>query len=726
MLQVVPMKLTPPIAERRPVILTAHGDDRVDEWYWLADRDDPALAELLDAEAAYLKAATEDLEPLTESVYGEILSRVQLTDVTLPAPKGPWAYYTRTVEGLEYPIHCRRPVEAPPPATEPPTGIGPTTPADALEQIVLDVNLLASGVDHLEVGNLELTADHRLLAYSTDVSGGERFTVRIRDLTTGEELGDTIEDASYGLAFSADGRILFYTRPDESMRPHQIWRHLLGTTTDQDTCVWEEDDERYFLGVATTKDGALIVLTAESNVTSEVRLLDSTEPESEPRMVEERRQGIEYSVEHHGDEILVLTNYNAENFAAFRAPVATPGRDHWRPLVAHRKDVRLESLDVVEGFALVHERGHASTAVRIVDLDTGCQTVVTPPEEAGSIFLAENLEFSTRHVRYASTSLISPLAIHDYDLDSGRSQVIWRRRVPNYDAGAYRTERRWATSDDATLVPISIAYRADRPTGPGPLLLYGYGAYEISTDPVFAANRSILPLLDRGGCYAIAHVRGGGELARSWYLGGKLEQKRHSFEDFVACARFLVDEGLTSPELLLARGASAGGLLVGASVNLAPELFAAIIAEVPFVDCLTTMLDVELPLTVTEREEWGNPTDDEDAYWRMRSYSPYDNVRPLRYPRMLVTGGMNDPRVSYREPTKWVQKLRASHLDNNERVLLKMEAGSGHHGPSGRYQAWRDWAFELAFALEAVRATGLLQAGRLTTPQPEAGVSSTL
>jgi oligopeptidase B len=725
MLRVVPDEPNPPIAERRPTVLSAHGDDRVDDWYWLSDRDDPALGELLDAEAAFLKAATTESEPLIETVYGELLGRIRLTDVSLPAPKGPWAYYSRTVEGLEYPIQCRRPADAPSPPRQPPAGVGPTPPADNFEQIVLDVNVLASGHDHLEIGDAELSADQQLLAYSTDTSGAERFTIQIRDLKTNGYLDDTIENASYGLAFSADSLMLFFTRPDDSMRPYQIWRHQLGTTSVHDTCILEEPDERYFLGVESTKDGALVMLVAESNTTSEVRLLDATDPKAPARLVEARRQGVEYSVEHHGDEIFVLTNDNAENFALYRAPTATPGRDHWRPLVAHRGDVRLETLDVVKGFALLHERGHASTAVRIVDLDSGAQGVITPPEEAGAVFLAENLDFEARCVRYVSTSLISPFAVHSHDLDSGMSEVIWRRNVPNYDASLYRTECRWAASEDGTQVPISLAYRADRPAGPGPVLLYGYGSYGISTDPVFTVNQSVLPLLDRGGCYAIAHVRGGEEMSRSWYLDGKLAHKKHTFEDFVACARFLVAEGLTSPDQLVAMGASAGGLLVGASVNLAPELFAAAVAGVPFVDCLTTMLDQELPLTVTEREEWGDPAGDERAYWRMKSYSPYDNVRPVRYPKMLVTSGMNDPRVSYAEPVKWVQKLRWSHADNAGRVLLKMERGSGHHGPSGRYQAWKDWAFELGFVLEAVGATALPAPQPASAPQPAEGLSST-
>ena len=476
MLLAVPKEPGPPTAQRRPVVLSAHGDERVDDWYWIRDRDDPALAELLEAEAAYLQAATAGTALLAEAVYDEILARAQLTDVTLPAPKGPYAYYVRTVEGLEHPIHCRRPADAPSPPTDPPEGAEPTAPADEFEQIVLDVNLLAKGAAHLELGSHVVSPDHRLLAYSTDVTGNERFTVRIRELATGTELDDTIEGAFYGLAFSTDGGTLFYTRPDDTMRPHQIWRHAIGGPIETDVCVWEEPDERFFLSVGTTKDDTLIVLTARSHVSSEARIIDARRPEREPTVVERRRQGIEYSVAHHAGELFVLTNDGAENFAVFRTPVGAPGRENWRPLVAHRESVRLERLDVVAGHVLLHERGQASTAVRIVDLTKGAETVLTPPEEAGMILLGENLEFSTSHVRYTSASLISPPAVHDYDLETGASKVVWRQRVPGYDAAAYRTERRWATSDDGTRVPITLAYRADRPEGAVPCLLYGYGA----------------------------------------------------------------------------------------------------------------------------------------------------------------------------------------------------------------------------------------------------------
>ena len=698
--------LTPPLAPRRPVVLAAHGDERVDDWYWLRDRDDPAVLAVLEAENAFTAERTASLTPLVDAVYAEILSHVQLTDVSYPSPKGEWAYYARTVEGLEHAIHCRRPVGSP----QPEAPVGAVQPADGHERIVLDENLLAVGHDYFDLGDLELSPDQRRVAYAADTTGGERLTVRVRDLDSGEDLPDVIEDAYYGLAFSADGSTLLYTRPDDTMRPFQVWSHRLGTPPGADRLVFEEPDEQYFVGVGTTKDGRYVEIVAESNTTSEVRLLDAEDVSGEPVLVEPRRQGVEYSVEHHHGELVILSNDGAVNFAVWRAPLARPGRANWSPLVAHRDDVRIESLDVIEGHALLHERGHATTAVRVVPLGApplgggGEPIVIVPPEEAGAVFLAENLDFATGSVRYASTSLVTPLTLHELDLATGATATLWQRRVPGYDPTRYRTTRWWVAADDGTEVPMTLAYRDDRGDGPGPCLLYGYGAYEISSDPVFGGSRSILPLLDRGGCYAIAHVRGGGELARPWYLGGKLEAKANSFADFVACGRALVDRGVTTPAQLASLGGSAGGLLVGAAANLAPDLFGAVVALVPFVDVVTTMMDDSLPLTANEWEEWGDPIHSADAYGWMKAYSPYDNVRDVPYPRMLVTGGLNDPRVMYFEPVKWVQKLRSAHPANPERILCKMEMAAGHGGPSGRYRAWREWAFELAFALQSIGA----------------------
>jgi oligopeptidase B len=701
--------LGPPLAEPRPEEITAHGDTRTDNWFWLRNRDDPAVMQLLEAENDHTAAATEHLEPLVDDLFEAMLAKIQLTDASYPAPRGPWAYYVRTIEGEEHSVTCRRPVSAPLPSPQP-------SESDEFEEVLLDENAMAKGFEYFAVESTALSHDQLLLAYAVDTDGSERMTVRVRDLERHEDLPDVIEDAYYGLAFGRDGT-LFYTRPDEAMRPHQVWRHRLGDSVDSDALVWEEPDQHFFLGVDTTKDGAYIVLSAHSNITGEVRLVPAEQPDAEPVVVEPRRHGVTYSVEHHHGELLVLSNDEAENFALWRTPVDSPSRRDWQVLIPHRNDVRLESIDVVEGHALVEERGHATTSVRIVPLagatagsphDGDLPGRLIEASAAGSVFLGRNLEFSASEVRFETTSLIDPFALHAFDLASGTATLLRRQPAPGYDPGRYVTERRWTPSADGTLVPITLAWSSDRPPGPGPCLLYGYGSYEISIDPTYRTDRPIHPLLDRGVVYAIAHVRGGGELGRHWYLDGKLANKPHTFEDFVAVARFLVAEGWTSPSQLAALGGSAGGLLMGASSNLAPDLFAGIVAEVPFVDCLTTMLDPSLPLTVIEQEEWGDPIASEDDYRLIKSYSPYDNVRPEPYPKMLVTSGLNDPRVSYFEPTKWVQKLRASHPDNAApgRVLLRMELSAGHGGPSGRYQLWRKRAFVMAFVLESVGAAG--------------------
>jgi oligopeptidase B len=691
----------PPAAERRPVDITAHGDTRTDDWFWVRDRQDPALTELLEAENAHTAAATEHLEPLIDDLYGAMLAKIQLTDVSYPAPRGDWAYYSRTIEGEEHSVSCRRRADSPLPSPDP-------NERDEDEIVLLDGNEMAKGFEYFAITSTALSQDQRLLAYGIDTTGSERMVVRVRDLERGEDLPDVIEDAYYGLAFGADGA-LFYTRPDEAMRPYQIWRHSLGTGAD--VLVWEEPDEHFFLDVGPSKDGEYILLRAASNVTAEVRLIPARDPEIEPRLVEPRRQGVTYSIEHHGGELLVLSNDEAENFTLYRTPVETPGREHWEVLVPHRTDIRLDDIDVVSGFVLVEERGHATTSIRIVQLDAPSSgeagslpgRVIEAPE-AGTISLGRNLDFEAREVRFETTSLITPLTLQTFDLEERTTTVLRRQPAPGYDPDLYVTDRRWATSADGTKIPITLAWARERPPSPGPCLLYGYGSYEISIDPNFRNDRPIHPLLDRGLVYAIAHVRGGGELGRQWYLDGKLDHKAHTFEDFVAAARYLVEEGWTTPSQLAAHGGSAGGLLMGASANLAPDLFAGIVAEVPFVDCLTTMLDPTLPLTVIEQEEWGDPIASESDYRVIKSYSPYDNVGDTPYPRMLVTSGLNDPRVGFFEPTKWVQKLRAAHPDNAApgRVLLRMDLSAGHGGPSGRYQLWKKRAFVLAFILESV------------------------
>ncbi|MFZ0172561.1 MAG: S9 family peptidase [Acidimicrobiales bacterium] len=695
--------LGPPVAERRPVEITAHGDTRMDDWFWVRDREDPAVMALLEAENAHTAAATEHLEPLIDDLYEAMLAKIQLTDVSYPARRGEWAYYTRTIEGEEHSVSCRRPASAPLPSPDP-------REHDEYEVVLLNENEMAEGFDYFAVESTALSLDQRLLAYAVDTNGSERMVVRVRDLERGEDLDDVIEDAYYGLAFARDGT-LFYTRPDDAMRPHQIWRHALGTHAATDVLVWEEPDEHFFLGVGETKDGEYIALRAASNVTTELRLIPTDKTDAEPVVVEPRRHGVTYSIEHHRGELIVLSNDGAENFALFRTPVGEPGRESWQVLLPHRPDVRLEAIDVVDSYVLVEERGHATTSIRIVPLQSppteaagGLPGRLIAAPEAGAVFLGSNLDFQSTEVRFETTSLIMPVTLHAFDLATGTTGVLRRQPAPGYDPDRYLTSRRWATSTDGTTVPITLAWARDRPDGPGPCLLYGYGSYEISSDPTFRNERPIHPLLDRGVVYAIAHVRGGGELGRRWYLDGKLANKPHTFEDFVAVARYLVDEGWSTPSQLAALGGSAGGLLMGASSNLAPDLFAGVVAEVPFVDCLTTMLDASLPLTVIEQEEWGDPVANEADYWLIKSYAPYDNIRAEPYPRMLVTSGLNDPRVGYFEPTKWVQKLRTAHLDNAGagRVLLRMDLSAGHAGPSGRYQLWRKRAFLLAFVLDCV------------------------
>ena len=692
----------PPVAERRPHVIEAHGDRRVDDWYWLRERDDPAVIALLEAENAYTDGATAHLGPLADQVNSEIIARTRLSDVSYPAPRGAWAYYVRTAEGLQHSIYCRRPVEAP----LPPGLFGDDEPAeDPHEVVVLDENLLAEGYEYLVVEDRALSPDQRLLAYAIDTTGAERLTLRVRDLASGEDLAEVIEDVYYGLGFSADSSTLFYTRPDDSHRPYQLWRHRLGTPVGQDVKVFEEPDERFFLGVGTSKDDALVFLQLQSSTTSEWHYIPAGEPESAPRLVAGRRQGVEYSVEHHHGELVIIANDDAENFALFSASLADASPSNWRLLLPERPDIRIEELDVIEGYALLAERGNATTSIRLFPLSGGTEQVIEAAPAACALFGA-NHEFETTKVRYETTSLIEPRALRERDVATGRDELLRQSELPGgYDPAEYRTERHFATSADGTRVPITLAMRADRPAGEGPAYLYGYGAYGVSSDPIFSTIRPIHPLLDRGVVYAIAHVRGGEEMGRRWYLDGKLANKHHSFEDFLAAAGFLVEEGYASPDRLVANGGSAGGLLMGASVNLDPSAFGAVIAEVPFVDCLTTMLDVSLPLTTNEWEEWGDPISDPEAYAWIKAYSPYDNVRDELYPRMLVTGGLTDPRVGYFEPTKWVQKLRAAHVENPGRILLRMELGAGHFGPSGRYDAWKKRAFVMAFALDAIGAT---------------------
>jgi oligopeptidase B len=684
--------LVPPVAPRRPVTLTEHGDERIDPWYWLRERSNPEVLALLEAENAHTAAVLAGTDGLRETLFREIVGRIQETDLSVPGCRAGWWYYERTTTGAQYSVNCRQPDADGQPA------------GDATEQVILDENAAAGDSDFFALGVFQVSPDGRLLAYSTDLEGDEIYSLRIRDLDTGADLPDLIENTYYGSAWSLDGGTLFYTRPDAAHRPYQVWRHRVGSDPAADELVFQEDDERFFLGVGNTKSDAYVVMGSHSSLTSEIRLLPADNPWGAITVVRPRREGVEYHVTHHrsaadGDRLFVLTNEDAPNFRLMVTPLPLREGTAWEEFLPHREDVRLDHVDVFTDVLALSERAEANSRISLLDLATGQRRVIDQPEEVYCARVDWNPELDSPLLRYTYTSLVTPRTVYDLDLATG--ERILRKRQPvlgGYDPARYRTERRWATAPDGARVPISLVSRRDRPAGPGPLLLYGYGAYESSGEPTFSSYR--LSLLDRGFTFALAHVRGGGEMGRAWYEHGKFFEKTNTFTDFIACAEQLVADGLTSPDKLVIRGGSAGGLLMGAVTNLRPDLFAAVVAEVPFVDVLTTMLDPSLPLTVNEYEEWGNPAEPA-VYAYLKSYSPYDNVTAKPYPRMLVTAGLNDPRVSYWEPAKWVQRLREANT-GGQQILLKTELGAGHMGPSGRYDAWRDEAFVQAFILDAL------------------------
>ena len=682
-----------PVAKRVPHVHQAHGDERPDDYHWLRDRDDPDVTAYLEAENAYADAVMEPRRPLQEKLYAEIVSRIQETDLSVPVPHGPFLYYSRSVEGLQYAIHCRKAAGA--------GGTGDGSP----EQVLIDENVLAEGHEYCALGALEVSPDHRLLAWSLDTEGDEEHVLRIRDLETGRDHPEAIPNTSYGVAWAGDNRTFFYTTLDESRRPWQVWRHRLGTDPGDDVLVHQEDDDRFFCSVERTRSGGFIVIDLRSAVTSETRLLPADDADGSFTVLHPRRQGVEYGLDHHTDRFFIMSNEEAPNFRLVEAPVADPSPSNWRELIPHSADVKLEGLAAFTGHLVVLERAEAVRRLRVVDLAGGGHHLIEQPEAVCRVGMPEedNPEFERRTVRYTYTSLVTPHSIFDYDLDSRERTLLKQEPVlGGYDPAQYETGRLWATAPDGTRVPISyVAKRGVARDGSAPCVLYGYGSYESSSDPRFSSLR--LSLLDRGFVWAIAHVRGGGEMGRAWYEAGKLGHKMNTFTDFVACAEHLVKEGWTSAGRLAILGGSAGGLLVGAAVNLRPDLFRAAVAEVPFVDVVSTNSDPTLPLSVIEWEEWGNPADPE-FYATMKAYSPYDNVRPVRYPDLFVTAGLNDPRVSYWEPAKWVAKLRVT-ADPETRILLRTEMGAGHGGPSGRYDAWRKEAEIFAFLLDAVGLT---------------------
>ena len=703
------MPPVPPTAPRRPHPLSAHGQTRVDDWYWLRDPEDPEVIAYLRAENDYADAVLAPTADLQEELFQEIRSRVHETDAGPPARSGGFWYYSRTEEGHQYPVMCRRPAGGRS-AAEVAAEARRHRPAD--EAVVLDENALAGESDYLAVGVFDISPDHAVLAYAYDLDGSEEYTLRFRDLASGTDLPDEIEKAYYGSAWASDSRHLFYVRPDDAMRPWQIWCHRLGDATADDRLVFQEDDERFFVDVELSRSQSRVVIHTASKTSSEVLWIDADEPGSAPAVLIPRLAAVEYDVEHDGTGWLVRTNHlpgetaTATNFAVFRFDGDDPSAGS-RVVLPHRPDVKVDGVEAFAAFTVVTERSATDGLERLRVIDrSGADHVIGQPEAAYSLLGGQNPEWDQDSYRFGYTSLVTPRTSVDYRVADRHREPIWSQLVPGYDPARYRTERVWAGAADGARIPISLVCRADHERdGTAPGLLYGYGAYEASMDPGFSAVN--LNLVERGMVFAVAHVRGGGEMGRTWYEQGRMEHKANTFSDFVSAAEELIDGGWVAADRLVARGGSAGGLLMGAVTNMRPDLWRVVVAEVPFVDVVTTMSDTSLPLTVTEWEEWGDPVHDADAYRRMLAYSPYDNVAPRpQWPAMYVTAGLHDPRVGFWEPAKWVARLRSVGAGTGDRpVLLRTELGAGHQGPSGRYDTWRDEARVQAFVLTQT-ATG--------------------
>jgi oligopeptidase B len=678
---------TPPGAKSVPKEITLHGDARVDNYFWLRDRaDDPDVIPYLEAENRYTEEVMAPTKPLQETLYQEILGRIQETDITVPVKRDDFFYYTRTEEGKAYSIQCRK-----------------HGGLDASEEILLDSNALAEGQKYFRLGNFAVSPDHRLLAYSIDVEGDESYTIQVKNLATGELLPDRIAKTYYTLEWANDNRTFFYTVLDEAKRPYRAFRHELGETTD--TLVYQEDDGRFNLGLRKTRSQRFVFIEISSPLTSELRYLEADDARGEFRVLLPRRQGVEYDASHHGEYFYIRTNDGAKNFRLMRTEVNDPPGENWYEAIPARAGVTIEGVDSFEDYIVVYERERGLEKICIREASGALSHYIDFPEPVYSVGATGNAEYKTNVLRFNYTSLVTPASVFDYDVRTRERELKKQYEVRGgYDASQYQSERIFVKAHDGVEVPISLVYRRGyERNGTSPLLLYGYGAYGHSIDPTFSSAR--LSLLDRGFVFAIAHIRGGAELGEEWHDQGKLLQKKNTFTDFITCSEHLLAARYTSTERLAIMGGSAGGLLVGAVLNLRPELFHAAIAKVPFVDTLNTMLDPTLPLTIAEYEEWGNP-EQEEFYRYIRSYSPYDNVVPREYPAMLVTAGLNDPRVSYWEPAKWVAKLRALKTDlkmtDSNVLLLKTDMGSGHFGPSGRYEGIKEVAFDYAFLLRTV------------------------
>jgi len=688
-----PTHVTPPKAKKQPVKSVWHGVELVDEYAWMRAENwqevmrDPSLlpAEIrahLEAENAYTEAMLADTRELQEQLFQEMKGRIKEDDSSVPAPDGPWEYYTRYLTGAQYPLVCRRP-----------RGGGP-------EQILLDGNKEAEGKTYWQLGGTARSPDHKLLAYAVDDKGSELYTIRVRDLETGADLPDVIINTRGGMAWANDNRSLFYIRLDEHQRPRFVGRHLIGSPSEQDIIVYHEPNAGFYVGLGYTQSRKFIVIDAHDHQTNECYLIDTDAPDEPMRLISARQTGHEYGVEHHEDQLIITTNSGgAEDFRICTAPLSAPGMENWKDLVPHKPGRLILETVAFKNHLVRLEREDGLPRIVVRRFSDGTEHAIAFDEEAYSLGISPGYEYDTTTLRFTYSSMTTPAQVFDYDMES-RDRVLRKtQEVPSgHNPDDYVTKRLYAPAPDGETVPISLLYRKGTPIdGSAPLFLYGYGSYGISIPASFSISR--LSLVDRGFIYAIAHIRGGKEKGYRWYTQGKHKTKRNTFTDFIAAGEYLVSEGYTRRGRIIANGGSAGGMLVGAAVNMAPDLFLAVIADVPFVDVLNTMLDKDLPLTPPEWPEWGNPIESAEDFELIRSYSPYDNIEPKVYPHILAYAGLTDPRVTYWEPAKWVARLRDRKLGDNL-VLLKINMDAGHGGASGRFEHLREIALSYAFALK--------------------------
>ena len=685
----------PPRAAKRPHHSVVHGHRRDDPYAWLRDDDwravmrdptrlDPDIRQYLEADNAWLEHVMADTATLQERLFEEMKARIKEDDSTVPAPDGPFAYFVQYVTGGQHPRICRRPRRA--------------EDSDTVE-VLLDGDRLAEGHDYFRLGGASHSPDHRLLAYAADDTGSEYFTVRIKDLESGEELPEHITDTAGSVVWAADGRTLFYSRLDDNHRPTRIFRHEAGADPQDDVLVYEEPDPGFFASVGKTQSGDYIVISTHDHETTELYLVDARHPQQAPRLVARRERGHEYDLDHQGDRFLILTNRDgAEDFRVVEAPVTATTPENWREVVPHVPGRLILSLTAYKDFFVRLEREDGLPRI-VITAGSGAEHAISFEEEAYSLGLIDGYEYETTDIRFTYSSMTTPSQVYDYNVVTRERVLRKTQEVPSgHDPADYVTRRVHAPAHDRELVPVSLLYRKDTPIdGTAPLLLYGYGAYGIAIPASFSTER--LSLVDRGFVYAIAHVRGGKDKGYGWYKAGKREHKMNTFRDFIAAGEHLAAQGFTSRGRIIAHGGSAGGMLMGAVANMAPDLFLGIIAEVPFVDVLNTMLDASLPLTPPEWPEWGNPIESADDYATIAAYSPYDNVRAQDYPHILALAGLTDPRVTYWEPAKWVARLRELKTDDNL-LVLRTNMGAGHSGMPGRFDRLREVALAYAFALK--------------------------